>query len=140
MYDEVQIVMCGVWTWWWAWLWRWAVVVAVAVGLAVAVVVGVVVAVAVTSGGNCARSALTCYCYGCPARFFTREFDSLLCFAGMLAAAAVAGRGSLPANSMVCPVSRVCLSGACPARFFTREFLYSPCQELYLSILLLSYL
>ena len=58
MYDEVQIVMCGVWTWWWAWLWRWAVVVAVAVG--VAVVVGVVVAVAVTSGGNCARSALTC--------------------------------------------------------------------------------
>ena len=44
MYDEVQIVMCGVWTWWWAWLWRWA----------------VVVAVAVTSGGNCARSALTC--------------------------------------------------------------------------------
>ena len=60
MYDEVQIVMCGVWTWWWAWLWRWAVVVAVAVGVAVAVVVGVVVAVAVTSGGNCARSALTC--------------------------------------------------------------------------------
>ena len=58
MYDEVQIVMCGVWTWWWAWLWRWAVVVAVAVG--VAVVVGVVVAVAVTSDGNCARSALTC--------------------------------------------------------------------------------
>lgn len=50
--------MCGVWTWWWAWLWRWAVVVAVAVGVAVAVVVGVVVAVAVTSGGNCARSAL----------------------------------------------------------------------------------
>ena len=109
MYDEVQIVMCGVWTWWWAWLWRWAVVVAVAVGVAVAVVVGVVVAVAVTSGGNCARSALTCYCYGCPARFFTREFDSLLCFAGMLAAAAVAGRTSLPANSLVCPVSMVCL-------------------------------
>ena len=52
--------MCGVWTWWWAWLWRWAVVVAVAVGVAVAVVVGVVVAVVVTSGGNCARSALTC--------------------------------------------------------------------------------
>ena len=162
MYDEVQIVMCGVWTWWWAWLWRWAVVVAVAVGVAVAVVVGVVVAVAVTSGGNCARSALTCLncttpegitsraatvpggklcaqrtdllllrlpdallyprirwsalfrgyaCLSgaCQARFFTREFDGLPCFAGMRAASAVAGCASLPANSIVCLVSRVCL-------------------------------
>ena len=31
----------------------------------------------------------------------------LLLFTGMLASAAVAGRASLPANSMACPVSRV---------------------------------
>ena len=138
--------MCGVWTWWWAWLWRWA----------------VVVAVAVTSGGNCARSALTClYCTtpegitsraatvpggklcaqrtdllllrlpdallyprirwfalfrgyaclsgACPARFFTRGFDDLPCFAGMLAYMQRARLDSLPANSIVCLVSRVCL-------------------------------
>ena len=33
----------------------------------------------------------------------------LLLFTGMLASAAVAGRASLPANSMACPVSMVCL-------------------------------
>ena len=107
-----------------------------------------------------------CLYAACPARFFTREFDDLPCFAGMLASAAVAGRASLPANSIVCLVSRVymlhlrlpdavlyprirwsalfrgyaCFSCSCRTRFFTREFLYSPCQELYLSILLLSYL
>ena len=48
-----------------------------------------------------------CLYAACPARFFTREFDDLPCFAGMLASAAVAGRASLPANSIVCLVSRV---------------------------------
>ena len=50
-----------------------------------------------------------CLYAACTARFFTREFDSLPCFAGMLVAAAVAGCASLPANSIVCLVSRVCL-------------------------------
>ena len=50
-----------------------------------------------------------CLYAACTARFFTREFDSLPCFAGMLVAAAVAGCASLPANSMACPVSMVCL-------------------------------
>ena len=94
-----------------------------------------------------------CLYAACTARFFTREFDGLPCFDGMLASAAVAGRASLPANSMVCPVSRVCLlqlrlpgsllyprirwsalfrgyaclSDTCPARFFTREFVGLPC-------------
>ena len=47
--------------------------------------------------------------YGCRTRFFTRESDDLPCFAGMLASVIVTGRAFLPANPMVCPVSRVCL-------------------------------
>ena len=94
-----------------------------------------------------------CLSGACQARFFTREFDGLPCFAGMRAASAVAGCASLPANSIVCLVSRVyllvcrmpdsllyprirwsalfrgyaCLSDTCPARFFTREFVGLPC-------------
>ncbi len=94
-----------------------------------------------------------CLYAACPARFFTREFDDLPCFAGMLASAAVAGRASLPANSIVCLVSRVymlhlrlpdavlyprirwsalfrgyaCCNCGCRTRFFTREFDGLPC-------------
>ena len=107
-----------------------------------------------------------CFSCSCRSHFFTREFVGLPCFAGMLACMQRARLASLPANSIVCLVSRVCLlqlrlpdallyprirwpalfrwyacfSCSCRTRFFTREFLYSPCQELYLSILLLSYL
>ena len=49
---------------------------------------------------------LTIICYGSQA-MFTREFDSLPCFAGKPVTFVSAGLGFLPANSMVCPVSRV---------------------------------
>ena len=51
---------------------------------------------------------LTCMLPAPGSRFLTREFNGLPCFAGKPAEASLARLASLPANSVVCPVSRVC--------------------------------
>ena len=94
--------------------------------------------------------ACVSYCYR--TCFLTREFDGQPHFAGKPAETSLAIRASLPANSMVCPVSRVnpqkphlpyvlsyprirwsaLFRGStrrnltCQTCFLTREFLYAP--------------
>ena len=51
---------------------------------------------------------LTCMLPAPGSRFLTREFNGLPCFAGKPAEASLARLASLPANPVVCPVSRVC--------------------------------
>jgi len=48
-----------------------------------------------------------CVGRGCLTRFFTREFDDLPHFAGKQVKERLARLAFLPANSTVCPVSRV---------------------------------
>ena len=50
---------------------------------------------------------LTCMLPAPGSRFLTREFNGLPCFAGNLPPDILAELASLPANSAVCPVSRV---------------------------------
>ena len=64
----------------------------------------------------------------CSQAMFTREFDGLHCFAGKLVTFVSARFGSLPANSIVCLISRVSLFVRhLPGSLFTREFDCLPC-------------